>query len=80
MSIEDRIYSYIVQELNDNIEFDSDINLIQEKIINSLGFMKLIDFLERTFTFEIDVSRVDEDNFSTIKDISDFVITLAEAS
>ncbi|MCG8308630.1 MAG: acyl carrier protein [Cytophagales bacterium] len=71
--MEEKIYQFIYTSLNDNIHFDKSANLIEEQIINSMGFLSFINFLEDEFNVEIELDEVSEDNFSTIEDIAYFV-------
>ena len=47
--------------------------LFESGIIDSMGFIKLLTFIEKTFNVPIDMSEVTMDKFSTVNDIADIV-------
>ncbi|NQT90741.1 MAG: acyl carrier protein [Candidatus Omnitrophica bacterium] len=46
-----------------------DISLFDSGIMDSLGFIKLLAFIEKTFRVSIDMSEVAIDNFDTVDEI-----------
>ncbi len=46
-----------------------DDQLFESGIIDSLGFIKLLTFIERTFNISINMSEITIDKFSTINEI-----------
>jgi len=71
--IQTEIQQYIQEELNDGIGFALDINLIEEGLIDSMGVMSLIVFLEKRFEIEIELEEITEENFRTLTLISTLV-------
>jgi len=71
--IQTEIQQYIQEELNDGIGFALDINLIEEGLIDSMGVMSLIVFLEKRFEIEIELEEISEENFRTLTLISALV-------
>ncbi len=76
MDIKEAIRNYIKTELVNNQEHsnlaDSD-QLIESGIIDSLGIMKLIGFLEDSLSVQIDDMELVPENFSSIDAISTLV-------
>ncbi len=54
-----------------NIADDED--LFESGVIDSLGFIKLLSFIEKTFNVPIDMSEVAMDEFGTVNDIADMI-------
>jgi acyl carrier protein len=48
-------------------------NLLDANIVDSLGIMKLVPFLEQTFSIKINDDEIIPDNFETIEAIASFV-------
>ncbi|ETR65763.1 MAG: hypothetical protein OMM_13750 [Candidatus Magnetoglobus multicellularis str. Araruama] len=69
-----KIHEFIIKQLNNGEYFEIDADLIQQLLIDSMGVMKLISFLETTYDIEIDLIKIRPENFQTIKAISDLVI------
>lgn len=71
------IRNFIQSELVKNQALPSlkdDDNLIETGTIDSLGIMKLITYLEDTFSIRISDDELIPDNFQTIDAISTFVV------
>jgi acyl carrier protein len=68
----DRIKTYVAHELlfdqGSGTEFTEDTPLLP--MIDSLGLVQLVAFLEEEFDIEIEDAEVTADNFRTIGDIS----------
>jgi len=77
-SIQDQIHKYIQEELNDGIAFDRGTNLIRQGLIDSMGVMKLIVFLEKRFGIEIELEEVTAENFETLSRISELIARTKE--
>jgi acyl carrier protein len=73
--IKGKIKLYIVQSVYvDSSIIKDDSLLFKEGYFNSIGFMKLITFLEEEFGIKIVDSDMFEENFKSIDSITDFVI------
>jgi len=72
-NITEDIYKYICKEMNYSDEFDVEMNIIERGIIDSLGILKLVTFLETKYSIEIALEDVNEDNFAKVGTIADFV-------
>ena len=72
MSTRDIVYEYIVDEImggsNDPPISDSD-DLLESGIIDSLGVMSLLAFLENKFSFKFSSEDLLPENFSSINSI-----------
>lgn len=68
--MKDRIKAFIVDTfLYGEGTIEDDQSLFDSGIIDSLGFIKLLAFIEETFKVDIDRSEVGMENFNTVNDI-----------
>lgn len=68
------IHRYIKDEINYSKSFDPHTNIIEEGIIDSMGILSLVSFLETKYGIEIDLEEINADNFATVKKIAQFVM------
>ena len=68
-SIRKIILTELIKE-NNNIKLEETDPLIESGIIDSLGIMKLITFLEETFEITIDFDDLSPENLETVNAIS----------
>lgn len=66
---------YIREELmnGSNGELDESENLLAAGIIDSLGILRLVSFVEEKFGIEVPDEDVTIDNFQSVKSMSDYV-------
>jgi acyl carrier protein len=83
MSDRERLRQLVVDWLDDNYHFgdaaakitSDDLSFLDHSILNSLGFVALILYLEDTFGFAIDRKRITRDNFDSLRKIVDYVLS-----
>ena len=71
-----KIKQYIIKEsfsLEKEIQYDTLI--FENSLLDSMGFLFLIDFLKEAFNIEVDDVELVDNNFKSINSISDFVLT-----
>ena len=74
MDFKESIKNYILTELvTDGTQMSDTDPLIESGIIDSLGIMKLIGFLEDNLSVQIDDTELTPENFSTISTITTLV-------
>ena|ERR1044071_10521010 len=75
MSIEDKIRDFIVKNLYfaETSTFDDDVSFLAEGIIDSMGSMELVTFVESEFGLKVDMSEVVVKNFDSIRKLANFV-------
>lgn len=74
-SIREKIKSYILEETfadSENIRNDSLV--FKEGYFDSMGFVRLVSYLENEFSLKINDADLIEENFESINAITDFVI------
>jgi acyl carrier protein len=76
MSHVDTIKQFVIDEFLPDVsvnELDADHDLLADGVIDSLGLLKLIAWLEDRFDLSVDDSALDPDNFRTVAAIDAFV-------
>jgi acyl carrier protein len=74
--IKEKIKSYVLQETFAESEKIRDESLIfKEGYFDSMGFVRLVSFLETEFRLKIYDNDLEEQNFESINAITDFVIS-----
>lgn len=73
---EEQIKQFILSDLikdGSATELDNDENLIDSGVVDSLGIMKLVAFLEKSFKVAVSDDEILLDNFETIDAIAGFL-------
>ena len=76
MSHVDTIKQFVIDEFLPDVsvnELNADHDLLADGVIDSLGLLKLIAWLEDRFELSVDDSALDPDNFRTVAAIDAFV-------
>ncbi len=75
LSIKDKIKSYILQETFAESEKIGNESLVfKEGYFDSMGFVRLVSYLENEFGFKINDTDLVEVNFESINAITEFVL------
>ncbi len=75
MSIEEKIKQFIIKNLyfvEDHVLAD-DASFLNEGIIDSMGSMELVAFVESEFGIKVEMSEVVVKNFDSVRQLADFV-------
>lgn len=76
MSTQDRIRSYIVDELRfrgSAKDLTDDYPLLENEVLDSMGIFSVVSFLETEFGIEVDDEELVPENFGTITGIARLV-------
>ena len=76
MNVIKQLEDYLLHDVasgSDKKAIDPDEDLIMQGMIDSLGIMKLIGFLENTFGIKVDDQELVPENFQTLRALSDLV-------
>ena len=76
MSLADELEKYLLDEISiytDNNSISKNEDLINKGILDSLGIMKLIEHLEKTFDITVLDEEIVPDNFQTLENLETFV-------
>lgn len=76
MNIIEKIKAYIVQSISDITpdEIDADDDLLGSGIIDSMGMMKLVIFIEEELNIKIPDADMIVENFMTLQNINDYLL------
>jgi acyl carrier protein len=74
-NIKSQIHSFILGKfpLARKREIEDDVQLLESGVIDSLGVLDVVAFVERTFAIKIDDDELTPDNFGSIQRLSSFV-------
>jgi len=78
MSIEEQIVNYLKNHAGEEVAVDTP--LVEDGIIDSMGVMDLIAFIESTYHLDLDMDDLTIENFATINDIKNFILCKREES
>ena len=75
-ALEDQIASFVRDQFvaQDPSRIDQDTELFREGIVDSMGILTLMRFLEQAFQIEIEPREMLVENFATIAAMRDFVL------
>jgi acyl carrier protein len=76
------IKQFVTEEFAPDIsanDLDADLDLLSSGVIDSLGLLKLIAWIETTFDVVVDDAALDPDNFRTVSAIDGFIERAAMA-
>lgn len=76
MEIENKIKSYIAQNLlfsGDEFKYSNDASFLEEGIVDSLGVMELVSFVEDQFGVTVDDQDITPDNFDSVSRLAVYV-------
>ncbi len=77
-TIERGLVRYFKEHLN--VDVTPDTPLIEEQVIDSMGVMELISYLQETFDVELDMEDLTIENFESIRRISELVVSKRDGS
>ena len=76
MQIRNALRAYVVDNflyMQPDRAFSDDAPLIRSGVIDSLGILEVVAFVEETWNVPVDVSGITESNFGSIAAIAEFV-------
>ncbi len=76
MTVETQIMDYIAKNLlfSDNgFQYPEDASFLEEGIVDSVGVMELVAFVETNFSIKIDDLEVTPDNFDSVGKLAAFI-------
>ena len=83
MNVNDEVRKFILEQIitdQKQVNLEKSTNLIDEGIIDSLGIMKLLTFIEETFGIQISDDELVPENFETIEAICTMVAEKVNAA
>jgi len=76
LPVEQRIKNYVAQNLlfsTDGFPYSEDASFLQEGIIDSLGVMHLVEFVEQDFAVRVEQHEVTPENFDSVRKLAGFI-------
>ena len=76
MSVQENLKKFLLTEIAADLgkeSLSSDEDLLEQGIIDSMGIMSLIEFMEANFSISIDDQEIIPENFQTIKNMEKFI-------
>lgn len=76
MQIETKIKDYIAKNLlfsEEGYTYADDVSFLQEGIIDSLGVMELVEFVQKEFGIKVEQTEVTPENFDSVAKLAAFV-------
>ncbi len=76
MRIEDRIKDYITKNLlySDNgFPYDENVSFLDEGIVDSVGVMELVSFVEDDFKVHVEDLEITPTNFDSVSKIAEYI-------
>ena len=76
MDVVEELRSYLLSKLNVDINKDSitpDEDLIAQGLIDSLGMLGLVDFMEDVFAIKVDNEDLLPENFQNLNSLKEFI-------
>jgi acyl carrier protein len=76
MEVEAQIRRYVAQNLlfSDNgFEYEDDDSFLQEGIVDSVGVLELVLFVEETFNLTVDDQDITPDNFDSVSKLANYI-------
>ncbi len=80
MSIRDTLSDYISCELLEGESLASDDNILSDGMVDSVGMMRLVAFIEDRFEFSVPPNDFIVENFQTVEILSDYVVRRMNAN
>lgn len=75
--VTERIREYVSENflyMRPDLEIESDTPLLESGVLDSMGVIELIQFLESEFNIELDDGEITEDNLETIEAATELVV------
>src|SRR5436190_18358057 len=75
MTLEDKIREFILKNLYfvEDQTLSDEVSFLSEGVIDSMGAMELVAFVEAEFTIKVEMSEVVVKNFDSIRQLANFV-------
>lgn len=76
MEIESEIREFIAKNLlysGDGFKYGDDVSFLEEGIVDSIGVMELVAFVEDRYEIQVDDQDVTPDNFDSINRLAEYI-------
>ena len=76
MNVEEQLVRYFKKHADADVAHDTP--LVEHGVIDSMGVMELIAFIESTYDLQLDMDDLTIENFATINDIKNLIVMKRE--
>ena len=75
MDLKENIRQYIAKNMlfSDSFPHSDDASFLEEGIIDSIGFMELVTFVQQTFTIEVGPEELVPANFDSVSKLARYI-------
>jgi acyl carrier protein len=75
MDIKENIRKYIAENMlfSDRFTYDDDASFLEQAIIDSVGFMELVAYVQKEFSFEVGPQDLIRDNFDSVNKLARYI-------
>ncbi|MEK7727956.1 MAG: acyl carrier protein [candidate division KSB1 bacterium] len=77
MNIQDQLREYIVTQFmydTPNARLEPDTDLLNDGIVDSMGILQVVNFLEEKFGVQVSDEEITPENFRSLRVLTDFVM------
>ena len=71
--MKEKIGTYLLQKIGGSIQLNSDDDIFEQGLVNSMFALQLVMYLEKEFSIKIENDDLQLSNFNTINHIEQFV-------
>ena len=82
MELKENIRDYIAKNMlfsEDGFNRSDDASFLEEGIIDSVGFMELVTYVQQTFNIEVGQEELVPDNFDSVNKLARYIQTKQQA-
>ena len=76
MTIKEQLKDYIAKNLlfsDDGFKYDDNASFLEEGIVDSIGVLELVAFVDETFGVEVEDHEVTPDNFDSVNNLAAYI-------
>ena len=76
MTIKEQLKDYIAKNLlfsDDGFKYDDNASFLEEGIVDSIGVLELVAFVDETFGVEVEDHEVTPDNFDSVNKLAVYI-------
>jgi len=76
MSIETQVRDYLVENVlfsDGNFDYDDDASFLEAGIIDSVGIIDMVLFIEETFAIKIEDSEITPEHFDSVNKLANYI-------
>jgi acyl carrier protein len=82
MDIKENIRKYIAENMlfTESFTYDDDASFLEQAIIDSVGFMELVAYVQKEFGIEVGPQDLVRDNFDSVNKLARYVSSRLDAA